>query len=136
MEKENSTLESMIAKLSLHPSKVDKPWGFYVTHYLADDVSTCFKTLVIMPGEQISLQTHDKRSEFWFISHGDEFKFIVGREEDTNYSPSWLFIEQGQQHWIHNSGTIPLVINEMQMGTCLESDIVRIYDPYQRVSTE
>jgi len=126
----------MIAKLSLHPSKVDKPWGFYVTHYLADDLSTCFKTLVIMPGEQISLQTHNKRSEFWFVSHGDSFDWMVGWENKAAYPPLCLSIKNNEQHWIHNSGTIPLVINEMQMGTCLESDIVRIYDPYQRVSTE
>ena len=45
-----------------------KPWGGYTDIFRSDEV--VFKKIVISPGEEISYQQHEKRSEFWYVAEG------------------------------------------------------------------
>ena len=47
---------------------VKKPWGEYTDYFRSDRV--VFKKIVILPGEEISYQMHNKRSEFWYVIEG------------------------------------------------------------------
>lgn len=112
---------------------IEKPWGGFEEHYRAPDLSVCFKTLVILPYHQLSLQYHHLRNEVWYISSEDaEFQMTLG-DEITNLSGKHKFdIPIGMNHTVQNLGKKILVIEEMQYGECKEDDIVRLSDPYQR----
>ncbi len=43
--------------------RVDKPWGYYIDYYR--DGAVVFKKIVIFPGQAISYQVHQQRSEVW-----------------------------------------------------------------------
>jgi len=108
---------------------VQKPWGHYTDHYRTKTL--VFKTLVINPGEQISYQFHHQRNEVWYISSGMGIIKIDGIEQPTIPTDVHTILIK-QHHGIRNNGTDPLVIHEMQIGICLEDDIVRLEDPYNR----
>lgn len=110
---------------------VYKPWGKYCSHFSPDDKAVCFKTLIIDCGQQLSLQYHQKRAEFWYIH--DEFavyRLTVGDDTEILKGARTINIPRGEKHTILNMSSIPLKIYETQYGYCEESDIVRIYDPY------
>ena len=110
---------------------VYKPWGAYLSHFLTDDKSVCFKTLIINSGHQLSLQYHQQRSEFWYI-HDESavYQLTVGDNTEILRGRRTITIPIGEKHTILNMSSIPLNISETQYGYCEESDIVRIYDPY------
>lgn len=84
------------------------------------------KELVIDPGESISLQYHDHRSEIWTILHGrgtlrvDDV--LVGIS-----APDTVLIHRGAVHKATNTGEDLLLILETQLGEIRsERDIVRL----------
>ncbi len=127
--------EHKVGDYSFPPDEkwVVKPWGRYLTHFTSEDKSVCYKTLVINPGEQISVQRHERRSEVWYIHEVTaKYALTLAEEHSTLYGERKIDILTGYVHCIKNLSTKPLVIYEMQMGYCDENDIIRIYDPYNR----
>ncbi len=109
------------------------PWGGYWERYRAPDNSVCFKTLIINPGQQISVQTHELRDEVWYIPSGiNSYELTLDQDISILSGSRRLDIRRGTIHSIKNLDVNPLIIHEMQIGICKESDIVRIYDPYNR----
>ena len=49
--------------------KIEKPWG-YELHWTKDDLPYMGKVIHINSGARLSLQTHDKKQESWFIISG------------------------------------------------------------------
>ena len=111
-----------------------KPWGYYDDHYREDDV--VFKTIVVNPGEALSLQKHKNRAEFWFVRSGiGIFEDGINQYDLDIYrvkQGSTCHIPVGRWHRIENNGKVPLVIVEMQCGICDEDDIERAEDRYGR----
>lgn len=111
----------------------EKPWGGYVDHFRSDDKSICYKTLVIQCGHQISVQYHLKRAEMWYIAdENSRFELTLGQEKKIYSGQKRIDIPKLLLHSIRNINSIPLIIYETQYGECLEDDIVRTYDPYNR----
>lgn len=112
---------------------IEKPWGGYEEHYRASDLSVCSKTLVVLPGHQLSLQYHNLRNEVWYISSDDAyFEMTLGDKVEKLNGKHRFDIPIGMNHTVRNLGKRILVIEEMQYGECKEDDIVRLSDPYQR----
>ncbi len=112
---------------------IEKPWGGFEEHYRAPDLSVCFKTLIVLPYHQLSLQYHNLRSEVWYISSDDaEFEMTLGDEIKNLKGKHKFDIPIGIQHTVRNLGKKILIIDEMQYGECKEDDIVRLSDPYKR----
>lgn len=108
-----------------------KPWGGFVVNYEAPDKSVCQKTLFINPGEEISVQFHDKRAEFWYIHDDDaHFKFLLESKYSEHKGKTYLVIPISNIHWVKNIGEKVLVIQETQFGFCDDADIVRLSDHY------
>ncbi|MBU1031979.1 cupin [Patescibacteria group bacterium] len=59
--------------------KIEKPWG-YELHWVPENKSYMGKVLHINAGARISLQTHDKKQESWFLI-GGEAKIIWDNEK-------------------------------------------------------
>ena len=112
--------------------KVYRPWGYYES--IVDDKGWQVKLINVKPGEQLSLQLHNHRSEHWVVVNGtakveiDNKEFIL-QENQSSYIPI------GSKHRLSNPGQIPLKLIEIQSGSYLgEDDIQRFDDNYGRVS--
>lgn len=110
------------------------PWGYWVEHFCADDLSYRSKTLCINPGHSISVQYHKFRNELWYISQeNSEYQLTLAEEKTILRGRRKIDIPVGVVHSITNMSSIPLLIYETQYGAkCAEDDIVRLYDRYNR----
>lgn len=109
--------------------KTDRSWGYY--RVLHEVPGTKVKELTVEPGEQISLQRHFKRNEFWFVTHGA--CDVISTMSNGYVLPITLlsehlhhFVPKGEWHQIRNPYPVPCKIVEIQYGeSCVEEDIER-----------
>ncbi|MDR2173078.1 MAG: mannose-1-phosphate guanylyltransferase/mannose-6-phosphate isomerase [Burkholderiales bacterium] len=113
------------------PNTVRCPWGRYTV--LRESAEVKVKEIEVAPGEALSLQRHQLRSEHWVVTQGiakvtrDEESFLIQRSESA-------FIPAGVKHRLENPGETPLVIIEVQCGSYFgEDDIERFDDAYGRI---
>ncbi|MBC7458743.1 MAG: phosphomannose isomerase type II C-terminal cupin domain, partial [Bdellovibrionaceae bacterium] len=83
-------------------------------------------------GQQISYQSHTKRSEHWIIVKG-EAVIILNDEEMKRQQGEHIFIPVGAKHRIINRTNSLVEFVEVQVGSYFgEDDIVRYHDDYGR----
>jgi len=111
--------------------KVYRPWGNYIS--IAEDPKWQIKLISVHPGQSLSLQKHNHRSEHWVVVNGtakveiDEEVRILNENESS-------YIPIGSVHRLSNPGKIPLKLVEVQSGSYLgEDDIIRLKDNYGRI---
>lgn len=115
---------------------IKKPWGHYKVVFQEDGVLV--KIITVFPGEELSDQCHNYRTEIWTVKKG-EADLIIEKEkskkkEEVYLSPGVVVvIEKKTWHWLKNPYKDPFVFLEMQIGNCYEEDIVRRYDKYKRL---
>ena len=107
----------------------DRPWGRW-EEYLNED-GYRVKRIIVHPGERLSLQKHEHRSEYWVIVAGTGV-FTLDNMEKTISTGDSLFIPELGVHRVQNTGDEPLIIIETQLGRCEEDDIIRLEDDYGR----
>lgn len=109
--------------------KTERPWGYY--RVLHDVAGTKVKELTIEPGQSLSMQRHQHRSEHWHISQG---QCIVNTTTACGYRlpPKTLkkhehfSIFTNEWHQLTNPFAEPCKIVEIQYGSvCDENDIER-----------
>jgi cytidyltransferase-like protein len=107
--------------------KTDRPWGYWKV--LDDKGTVKVKELVINPGQSLSDQRHQFRSENWYILKGSctiqtEWQGLpntVTLHETDNY-----IIEKNVWHLTTNNSNEPCHVLEVQYGEkCVEDDIER-----------
>lgn len=111
---------------------VEKPWGQY-EEFIRAGIPTnmiVVKRLIVNPGQKLSLQAHQFRSEHWFVESGHGY-FQVGDEVHEGYTGAEFNIPEKVIHRIIASGNGVSII-ETQRGRCEENDIVRLEDIYGR----
>lgn len=104
--------------------KTERPWGYYEV-ILTEGHQTKLKQLVCMPGESLSMQRHQHRSELWYVSSG---KATVELEDITvNLNQhDYIQIDRMEWHRLYNPYDEPCKIIEIQYGDfCEEDDIER-----------
>ena len=107
-----------------------RPWGWFESLVMADGYQV--KRLHVYPGGELSLQSHEHRSEHWVVTAGQAVVQIDDREFILNPNHS-TFIDVGQKHRLSNRSKLPLTIIEVQTGSYLgEDDIIRYEDTYKR----
>ncbi len=108
-----------------------RPWGHYTV--LADEADHKVKRILVEPGQRLSLQRHQKRSEHWFALSGEGV--LTRDDEDILLTPGRSAdIPQGAWHRVRNEGEAPFVFIEVQRGSYFgEDDIERKEDDYGRV---
>lgn len=112
--------------------KDHRPWGWFEVLVVGDGFKV--KRIHVHPGAALSLQSHKYRSEHWIVVEGiarvtidDDIKLVEGGES--------VFVPLGAIHRIENTGTLPLVLIEIQIGNYFgEDDIVRYSDVYARTN--
>ena len=112
-----------------------RPWGSFTTYEVGKGYKV--KTLSVNPGQRLSLQYHNHRSEYWTVLSGAGAAYVG--DQDNILQPvdisqgSTLYIAKGAHHRVSCTGTSPLVIMEAQIGDYVgEDDIVRLQDDYVR----
>lgn len=109
----------------------ERPWGKYFV--LEDEPDYKLKRIEVNPGQRLSYQYHNHRSEAWTIVKGEAL--IILNEKPQSYgSGETILIPQGTRHRVQNMCSETLVFIEVQTGTYFgEDDIVRLEDDYQRI---
>lgn len=115
---------------SLVGGEVIKPWGSYKTFEKGEGY--LLKRMTVNPGEILSLQSHNHRSEFWYVAEGiatvecDESVFDIKEYESAS-------IPLNSKHRLSNNSDKVLKVIEVQIGNILsEDDITRYEDRYER----
>lgn len=107
-----------------------RPWGFFENLADADDHKV--KRITVYPGKRLSLQSHARRAEHWFIVKGDAL-FTRNDERIAVKTGDAVDIGRGDRHRIQNTGDEDLVFIEVQTGDYFgEDDIVRYEDDFGR----
>lgn len=110
-----------------------KPWGGYRVIELGDGYQV--KQLRLTPGDRLSLQRHQHRSEQWTVIAG-RGEAIVDDKWHAISASDFVAVPQGAVHRLINTGTDDLVIIEVQIGSYLgEDDIERFEDDYGRAAS-
>lgn len=109
---------------------VQRPWGSYTILEESDDFK--MKRITVEPGESLSFQRHQHRSEHWIVVSGTA-TVTRENEEITVCKNQSTYIPIGSKHRLENRGRIPLQMIEVQVGEYLEEDdIERFEDEYGR----
>ncbi|HSQ98109.1 MAG TPA: phosphomannose isomerase type II C-terminal cupin domain [Rickettsiales bacterium] len=109
---------------------VKRPWGTYQTILREEKYQV--KRIVVYPNSQLSLQSHNCRSETWIIVEG-EGTAIVGEKEIKLQKDNSIHIDVKEKHRMSNFTDKNVVFIEVQNGDYLgEDDIIRYEDIYGR----
>jgi D-beta-D-heptose 7-phosphate kinase/D-beta-D-heptose 1-phosphate adenosyltransferase len=109
--------------------KTERKWGYYrVLH--SDGPSLKVKELVVEPGESLSLQKHNLRSEYWIVSYGTATVKHGTDLDNLNCSilekNEEIQILKEEWHQLINNTKEEVRIVEIQYGiNCIEEDIIR-----------
>jgi mannose-1-phosphate guanylyltransferase/mannose-1-phosphate guanylyltransferase/mannose-6-phosphate isomerase len=110
--------------------KDHRPWGWFESLVLGERFQV--KRICVKPGAALSLQSHNQRSEHWIVVEGtarvtidDEVKLVTEGQS--------VYVPLGAVHRMENTGKVPMLLIEVQIGTYLgEDDIIRYEDVYAR----
>lgn len=106
-----------------------RPWGNFQQFTLNEPATV--KVITVDPGARLSLQTHDRRAEFWQVLDA-EIDVTVGDRTWSAQPGEQVWVPQGVLHRMTNSGDHPSRVLEIGYGLFDEDDIIRIEDDYQR----
>jgi mannose-6-phosphate isomerase-like protein (cupin superfamily) len=110
--------------------KEDRPWGSF-TKFTENTPSTV-KIITVKPNEELSLQSHKERSEFWHVISGSGFFEINGKIEKVEVGSEEYF-GIGDKHRM-GGGENGIQVLEIAFGHFDEKgDIIRYDDKYGRV---
>lgn len=112
-----------------HYLKDVRPWGTF-ERFTLNEKSTA-KIITVNEGEAFSLQTHDRRDEFWYIVKGTG-NVRVGDKESEAHEGDTFFIPRHTEHRA-SGGLHGMTFLEIAFGEFEESDIHRLEDNYGRV---
>src|ERR1700679_216618 len=118
----------MEPKSSLETYTEKRPWGNF--EQFTHNESSTVKIITVNAGEELSLQYHEKRSEFWKVLSGNPT--ITSGDKVIQAKPGDEFFQQAKQNHRIQAGTIEARILEVAFGTFDEDDIVRLEDKYGR----
>lgn len=106
-----------------------RPWGWFEN--ILENELYKVKRLCIYNNSRISLQKHSKRSEHWVVVSGIA-TVTKGKDIFDLHAGQSVFIELGEVHRIENKHSQECIIIETQLGECVEDDIVRYEDDFNR----
>ena len=125
------TLKKQNDNTHLVHKTVYRPWGFYTV--IAQGHGFLTKIIHVNPGQKLSVQSHNFRSEHWVILSGTAKVVLEGKELILSPGHS-VDIPLKAIHSLQNPYKEDIEIIEVQKGDPLiEEDIIRYEDMYGRV---
>jgi mannose-6-phosphate isomerase-like protein (cupin superfamily) len=113
---------------AIKPYREKKPWGDY--EKFTENQKSTVKILTVDPHQAFSLQTHQNRSEYWFVLSGSGVA-TVGEEKREIKQGDEIFFPAGTAHRLEASAET-LKVLEISLGEFDEADITRLEDRYGR----
>ena len=124
------TLKKQNDNTHLVHKTVYRPWGFYTV--IAQGEGFLTKIIHVNPGQKLSVQSHNFRSEHWVILSGTAKVVLEGKELILSPGHS-IDIPLKAIHSLQNPFNKDIEIIEVQKGDPLiEEDIIRYEDMYGR----
>ena len=110
---------------------VFRPWGYYIC--MSEGEGYLTKTICVLPGQRLSVQSHSYRSEHWVVLEGEAL--VIKGDEEYHLNPGEsIDIQKQEKHSLQNPYDKELKVMEVQYGEYLsEEDIIRYEDVYGRV---
>jgi mannose-1-phosphate guanylyltransferase/mannose-1-phosphate guanylyltransferase/mannose-6-phosphate isomerase len=116
-------------KDSLQIYEEQRPWGSF--RRFTDNETSTVKIITVKPNEELSLQSHNKREEFWRVIKGSGI-FEIGAKK--------YIVDEGVEQYVPikikhkiKAGSEGMEVLEIAFGNFDESDIIRYEDKYGRV---
>ena len=106
-----------------------RPWGKFRSFPYKPAKS--IKIITVNPGQALSLQYHDHRSEFWVVLDKG-LEVTVGDKTWQPEAGEEIFVPPKTPHRLRCLGAQPARVMEIWIGDSDESDIVRLKDDYGR----
>jgi cytidyltransferase-like protein len=110
--------------------RTTRAWGYYrVLHEVG--ANTKLKELTVAPKTCLSMQRHDQRAEFWFVTQGEAAIYTLDNSSDHELVGHFgvhehIWIAKNQWHMLCNETDQPIKLIEIQYGkNCVEEDIER-----------
>jgi mannose-1-phosphate guanylyltransferase/mannose-6-phosphate isomerase len=110
-------------------AEVTRPWGAFRQYAHNERVTVSLMT--VLPGQRLSLQSHEERSELWIVldegamvQTGDAVRSCRAGEE--------IWIPAGKRHRLCCDGSAPVRVLEVAFGSWEREDIQRFEDDYGR----
>ncbi len=119
----------MTTKDNLNIYEEERPWGSF--RKFTENIPSTVKIITIKPNEELSLQSHNNREEFWRVISGDGI-FEVGDKKIIVEVGSEQYVSVKAKHKI-KAGMDGMEVLEIAIGEFNEGDIVRYEDKYGRV---
>ena len=104
---------------------VNKRWGSF--EVIKEGKKYTVKKLIVDPEGQLSLQSHEGRSEHWLVAEG-KAEVIINDETYNLTENQHIFIPQGAKHRLANKGDQSLVVIEMWFGDLLDENDIKRYE--------
>ena len=110
---------------------VFRPWGYYTVLAQGEGFQT--KLIQVNPGQKLSVQSHNYRSEHWVVLSGTAKVVLEGKDYILSPGNS-IDIPLKAIHSLQNPFDEEIKIIEVQKGhPLIEEDIIRYEDMYGRV---
>jgi mannose-6-phosphate isomerase-like protein (cupin superfamily) len=106
-----------------------RPWGKFRRY--PHESAGSIKIIAVNPGGILSLQQHQKRSEYWIVLD-DGLEITLGDQVLKPKANAEIYIARGTPHRLRNPGNRAARIMEIWLGESDEGDITRIEDEYGR----
>lgn len=120
------TVELKTTKMKTY--KEDRPWGNFERFCLNEQATV--KIISVTPNEELSLQFHYNRDEFWRVIDGSG-TIVIGNDQLPGKAGDEFFIPRKTTHQLITTNS-SLRILEISFGDFDENDIVRLSDKYKR----
>jgi mannose-6-phosphate isomerase len=113
------------------PYREERPWGEF-NQLVANELCTV-KLLTVNPGEQLSLQSHERRSELWLFLDPGGVAEVDGAVVHPDPGETVFIPVQGRHRLAAlPSAPAPVRLVEVGFGEFDENDIARYEDRYGR----
>lgn len=107
----------------------ERPWGNFRQFSKNENVTV--KIITVKPNQSLSLQSHEKRSEFWRILKGSGFVQIDLKQYEAQEGDEFN-IPVKTKHRL-TAGLNSILVLEISRGEFDEKDIFRYEDNYGRI---
>ena len=108
---------------------VERPWGSF--RQFANNRECTVSLMTVLPGQQLSLQSHSGRAELWIVI--DDGAWVqVGNTQASRKAGDEIWIPANEKHRLGCRGPFPVRVLEVAFGNWQQADITRYADQYAR----
>lgn len=112
---------------------VERPWGAF--KQFAHNQNCTVSLMTVLPGQRLSLQSHNDRAELWVILD-DGAVVQVGEDQRVCQAGEEIWIGRNQKHRLGSCRNKPVRVLEVAFGNWQQNDIKRFADDYRRPESE